>query len=114
MSRWSAPCLVLCLASQLRTLVGQQVGLTRCSVPCAGCESLAALPKSVGQLSNLRELDLTGCCSLRRMPDTIGALQHLTNLQMPQCTSLRALHEGVASLASLATLNAGNSCSLWL
>ena len=81
---------------------------TRRSVPCAGCDSIATLPDSVGQLRNLRDLDLTGCFGLQQLPETVGALQRLTNLQMPQCTSLRGLPESVGLLTSLATLNAGD------
>ena len=76
-------------------------------MPRAGCESVAGLPDSVGQLSNLRVLDLTGCASLRQLPDTVGALQRLTSLLMAQCSSLMALPETLGSLAALATLNAG-------
>ena len=81
--------------------------VTWCWLGAAGCDGLRALPDSMGQFPNLRELDLTGCARLQRLPDSIGALHQLTNLQMPRCTSIRTLPQRLCSLAHLATFNAG-------
>ena len=73
----------------------------------AGCTALQSLPHSVGDLTNLRELDLTACQSLPSLPPTIGGLCSLTNLQLPRCSALKELPDGLTALRKLRTLNAG-------
>ena len=76
------------------------------------CSSLAALPKSIGQLQALMRLDLYGCSSLAALPKSIGQLQALTTLDLNGCTSLAALPESIGQLQALTTLDLYKCSSL--
>ena len=66
--------------------------------------TMTRLPTSLGNLRNLRTLDLHGCRSLGSLPLAIGHLTALTTLDLNSCRSLRRLPESIDQLTALTVL----------
>ncbi|MQL73105.1 hypothetical protein Taro_005480 [Colocasia esculenta] len=64
------------------------------------------LPESVGDLKQLRYLDLSGNELLRRLPESLGNLCHLQTLKLEGCGVLHALPARMSELTSLRRLQA--------
>jgi hypothetical protein len=76
------------------------------------CRSLAALPPSLGALTALQWLDLHACGSLTALPQSLGSLTALHELDLFGCGSLAALPPSLGSLASLQVLHLSGCVSL--
>ena len=50
--------------------------------------SLVRLPLSIGELQNLKELDLANCVSLKFLPKSCCGLKSLSSLNLKSCKSL--------------------------
>lgn len=66
--------------------------------------SLKVLPKSIGNLRNLRILDLSGN-QLKNLPDSIGNLKKLKELNLSGNRLLKTLPESIGNLEDLEVLN---------
>ena len=101
------------------------------SLSLSNCESLTALPESLGNLSALEELDLSNCgnptagnlSTLKRLlfsnckgltvlPESLGNLSALKKLSLNNCRSLTALPESLDNLSALKKLDLKNCISL--
>ncbi|EOA26190.1 hypothetical protein CARUB_v10019627mg [Capsella rubella] len=69
-----------------------------------GCSSLVNLPSSIGDLTNLEDLDLSNCSNLVELPSSIGNLQRLSSLTLRGCSKLEALPTNI-NLKSLSILD---------
>ena len=69
------------------------------------CAFLNAVPDAIGQLRQLRHLDISGATRLPALPDAAMAeLTELRSLDLTSCESLRALPASLASLTHLERL----------
>ncbi len=68
------------------------------------CNSLRELPKEIGNLSSLTELDLTHNLSLTKLPETIGNLSNLTKLDL-SWNNMTELPKEIGKLKYLTELN---------
>ncbi|KAG8367043.1 hypothetical protein BUALT_Bualt16G0031400 [Buddleja alternifolia] len=66
----------------------------------SGCE-LEEIPREIGNLINLRHLDLSANHLLEELPETIYNLRNLRTLDISSCSSLRRLPEGIDRLINL-------------
>ncbi|XP_074263186.1 disease resistance protein RGA2-like [Silene latifolia] len=64
-----------------------------------------SLPKSIGQLLHLRNLDLSFSRQLECLPKSITKLVNLQTLLLDSCTKLKQLPNDVSKLVDLSTLN---------
>ena len=69
------------------------------------CESLIAVPESVGQLTALQKLRLDYCPRLRTLPESLGRLMGLQHLLLRGCSGLETLPESVGDLTGLQELD---------
>ncbi|WIA13686.1 hypothetical protein OEZ85_007246 [Tetradesmus obliquus] len=78
------------------------------------CENLEELPAadSLGQLSDLRSLEISECRSLQELPASIGSLSRLTSLTICECDELKELPESLGDLAALQELSISNCMML--
>ncbi|MBD3352480.1 MAG: TIR domain-containing protein [Candidatus Lokiarchaeota archaeon] len=67
-------------------------------------KEIESLPDSIGNLTNLKLLDLCNS-TLRELPDSIGNLRQLKTLYLCVCRRLRALPESIGNLSNLKTLD---------
>ncbi|MED6111319.1 hypothetical protein PIB30_051311 [Stylosanthes scabra] len=67
--------------------------------------AIKELPKSVGCLVGLSNLDLEGCEKLHCLPSSIGCLIGLNKLNLKNCKRLTCLPNGIQELKSLTYLN---------
>ncbi|CAI5474690.1 unnamed protein product [Closterium sp. Yama58-4] len=65
--------------------------------------NLTALPDSLGELTNLRDLQI-GCSALRSLPETLGQLSQLTRLHVTDC-GLAQLPDSLCNLPALSFLS---------
>ncbi|KAG0588331.1 hypothetical protein KC19_2G235200 [Ceratodon purpureus] len=75
-----------------------------CVLDMSGWYDLMELPDTIGELSNLLELNLNCCSWLYRLPDTIGDLVKLSKLDLSGCGSLIWLPESIGKLSNLLEL----------
>lgn len=68
------------------------------------CFKLQKLPKSIGQLHELKELWLIKCRSLETLPDSLSGLTSLQCLGIGKCTSFTKLPASIGHLSSLQRL----------
>jgi hypothetical protein len=61
----------------------------------SGCSSLTGLPDTTTNLRRLKFLDLTKCINLELLPNSLGKLQHLEILNLSRCRSLQALPDSI-------------------
>lgn len=73
--------------------------------------SMTRFPKSTGCFSQMK-LDLSGCQSLMALPNSIGNLSQLSDLTLAGCSSLGALTAGISELLLLQRLDLTNCLSL--
>ena len=69
------------------------------------CESLVALPETIGNCTQLKELNLGGCESLAALPEAIGNCTQLKKLDLSGCSSLAALPETIGNCTQLKELD---------
>ena len=70
-----------------------------------GCQKLAALPATIGELGALNDLTLRDCSNLAALPDAIGELRALTYLGLDGCSSLAELPDAIGELRALTKLD---------
>jgi Leucine-rich repeat (LRR) protein len=61
---------------------------------------LKKLPKSLGALTSLKELDIDHC-SIQKLPRSIGQLSQLQTLTMKRCKNLQKLSTSIKNLQGL-------------
>ncbi|KAH8940546.1 hypothetical protein BDL97_15G094200 [Sphagnum fallax] len=71
----------------------------------AQCQSLKALPSSIGQLNALKELDLSSCSHLKELPSSIGQLNALQEFYLSECFDLKELPPSIGQLNALQKLD---------
>jgi Leucine-rich repeat (LRR) protein len=76
-------------------------GLTSLKVLRLSSTLLTCLPPSVGQLQQLKILDLNNCHQLQAFPHEFGGLQQLQQLDVVGCTSLLDLPGSLYRLMGL-------------
>ncbi|XP_076927748.1 TMV resistance protein N-like [Bidens hawaiensis] len=69
------------------------------------CRRLKKLPKNIGRLECLEELNLTDCILLRDIPNSFCKMKSLKFLHLPYCTQVERLPEELGSLECLTELN---------
>lgn len=65
------------------------------------CSSLTRLPHSTTNLRQLEWLELRECSSLTELPPLIGCLERMGTLSLSGCSSLQALPESISQLPRL-------------
>jgi len=68
------------------------------------CQVIEELPETLGNLCNLQILNLRECIALKKLPDSIGRLAKLRHLDIDRTHSLEALPRGVTRLTALQRL----------
>ena len=77
---------------------------TLTNLDLGGCSSLGpTLPEGVGHMQSLKRLSLNGCVALEALPPLRGLLT-LEELDLSNCRALRALPEGLGDLPALRVL----------
>jgi hypothetical protein len=71
----------------------------------AGALVLKRLPRELGNLENLRCLNLSSCSGLLELPDSITDLRWLEYLSLSLCTSIKKLPASLGKLQRLVALN---------
>ena len=72
------------------------------AVTTSGCNSILTLPKTIGQCTSLRELDMTKCKFLKELPEELGNLSiNLHELNLRECKALTALPSSIGNLIQL-------------
>jgi hypothetical protein len=69
------------------------------------CDHLTTLPAGIGNLTNLAALRLNGGSSLTALPAEIGNLTNLATLKLRWCDQLTALPAEIGNLANLTSLS---------
>jgi len=70
------------------------------------CQGLRTLPPTLlGNLKNLKNLNLKSCTHLKELPTSIGKLQKLEILNLANCANLKQLPKSIGKLEMLVTLN---------
>ncbi len=69
-----------------------------------GCDGLRVLPEAMGNLQNLKNLNLKYCIRLKKLPNSIGKLEKLENLHLGFC-SFTELPESLGGLKMLVVLD---------
>jgi GTPase SAR1 family protein len=69
------------------------------------CSGLTVLPAGLGALTRLQELDLSECSGLTALPVELGVLTRLQKLIMVECSGLTALPAGLGALTRLQKLD---------
>ncbi|GJP77455.1 hypothetical protein CLOP_g7847 [Closterium sp. NIES-67] len=62
--------------------------------------SLTSLPKNLGKLSNMQDLELMECEILSSLPDSIGHLLQLTSFETRGCQDLASLPHSICQCTS--------------
>jgi len=76
------------------------------------CSQLDALPESLGNIMKLSYLELSGCHKLQTLPDAIYNLKGLKTLNLKNCHHLKVNLSMVGTLKSLRVFNISNNFSL--
>ncbi|CAN7032005.1 unnamed protein product, partial [Brassica rapa subsp. trilocularis] len=71
---------------KLRSSIGNLTNLE--NLDLFRCSSLVELPSSIGNLRNLKKLNLRGCSKLMALPVNIN-MKYLDNLDLSYCSSLK-------------------------
>jgi Leucine-rich repeat (LRR) protein len=69
------------------------------------CENLKFLPKEIGKLTQLTHLGLVNCKNLEFLPKEIGKLTQLTTLDLTDCFKLISLPKDIGKLTQLTRLS---------
>ncbi|CAK9194562.1 unnamed protein product [Sphagnum troendelagicum] len=69
----------------------------------SSCKALTELPKDIGKLLKLIELDLTFCSSLKALPDSMSQLKELKHLNLSGCVQLRSFPNSIVHMSQLNT-----------
>ncbi|CAM6029752.1 unnamed protein product [Sphagnum balticum] len=69
----------------------------------SNCKALQELPKDLGKLFKLNELNLAFCSSLKALPDSISQLKELKHLDLSKCSQLGCLPDSIVHLSQLKT-----------
>ncbi|CAN6812390.1 unnamed protein product, partial [Brassica oleracea] len=77
-----------------------------------GCSSLVKLPSSIGNITSLKNLDLSECFSLVELPSSIGNITDLKNLYLSECSSLLELPSSIGYITNLENLYLDDCSSL--
>ncbi|CAK9200583.1 unnamed protein product [Sphagnum troendelagicum] len=67
------------------------------------CEVLEELPKDIGKLLKLNQLNLAFCSSLKALPDSMSQFKELKHLDLYNCVQLRCLPDSIVNLSQLKT-----------
>ncbi|CAD7696584.1 unnamed protein product, partial [Ostreobium quekettii] len=94
---------------ELPTDIGKLKQLT--CLHCPGC-GLSTLPRSIGDLENMTQLDLSFCAQLKELPSSLGDASQLEHLSVAGCPLLKSLPSSVHQLKELVTLIAAGCCGL--
>ncbi|MBQ9681836.1 MAG: DUF1963 domain-containing protein [Neisseriaceae bacterium] len=70
---------------------------------------LSELPKNIGQLKNLEELNLNNCHSIKELPESMTQLNNLKRLFLSDCKNLITLPENIGQLNNLQKLDIRNT-----
>jgi hypothetical protein len=70
----------------------------------SNCKALIELPKHIGKLLKLNELNLEFCLSLKTLPDSMFQLKELKCLNLSSCFQLECLPDTIVDLSQLKTL----------
>lgn len=74
--------------------------------------SLKIMPPEIGQLSNLREIEIRGCSSFQSISPEIGQMATIQKLVIWDCDSLTSLPPGIGKvMINLQELQIGSCCS---
>ncbi|XP_073109681.1 disease resistance protein RGA2-like [Elaeis guineensis] len=65
------------------------------------CSMLKELPEGIGNLCNLRYMDISCCPNITTLPLSITRLSNLQTLNLPNCNMLKELPEGIGNLCNL-------------
>ncbi|WIA33835.1 hypothetical protein OEZ86_006943 [Tetradesmus obliquus] len=98
-------------SSALGSLLSTATHLQQLRLSCENLEELPAAD-SLGQLSDLRSLEISECRSLQELPASIGSLSRLTSLTICECDELEELPESLGDLAALQELSISNCMML--
>jgi Leucine-rich repeat (LRR) protein len=79
--------------------------LTNLRVLDLGCSYYETLPATVGQLTRLQSLPVRACVRLRTLPITLGLLSSLLSLNISYCSKLVTLPDSLSCLSNLQELN---------
>jgi len=91
--------------------VGNLTNLTQLNLE--DCINLIHLPKSIGNLTNLTQLILRKCSYLTSLPESVGKLINLTQLSLRECVYLTRLPNSIGNLTNLAQLDLRNCNNLF-
>merc|ERR1712232_64589 len=73
--------------------------------PGVANKSLKYLPESLGELINLKELQLDKCKRLKALPSSLGGLKNLLRLYLRECKDLKFLPPSIVRCTSLVELS---------
>ncbi|CAM6028798.1 unnamed protein product [Sphagnum balticum] len=71
----------------------------------SSCRALKELPRDIGKLLRLNELNLTFCSSLKALPNSMSQLKELKHLNLYGCVQLTSLPNSIVHLSQLETFN---------
>ncbi|XP_039776663.1 putative disease resistance protein RGA4 isoform X3 [Panicum virgatum] len=112
-----SPCTIWCMTWQFHSLAtkfwtrankaiqGEAAANMHCSGIVAGHWSITALPKTIGELTRLRHLDLSDCYSIHELPVSFRNLENLAHLDLSNTYIIRGVSESLQSLSRLVHLN---------
>ncbi|CAN5960527.1 unnamed protein product [Sphagnum jensenii] len=86
----------------------------------SNCKALKELPKDIGKLLKLNELNLAYCLNLKTLPDSMFQLKELKHLDLSYCMKLRCLPDSIlgclpdsiVNLSQLKTFQLYGCCKL--
>lgn len=90
--------------------IGQFSNLTNLNL--SNCYNFEELPEFIGKLTSLTTLDLSGCDKLKTLPMCIGNLTGVTILNLTCCENLTVLPDSIGKLTGLTTLDLSTSYRL--
>ena len=90
--------------------IGNVANLKRLNL--SRCSSLTWLPSSIVNLDNLYELDLSGCSNLMEFISSIGDVTKIKGLKVIGCSSLKTLRFSIRNLNNLQELDPSGCSNL--